>query len=200
MARRLPGTPILRRRSTDIVLRYFVDEAGRPCAEVPLTKGKSAIIDAGDGSAVAGFSWYAELKKNVWYAYSRCGEYQARGTRKIDGLHQFLMGKRPEMMVDHIDGDGLNNRRSNLRFATNSLNLHNQRRQRMKAVSGFRGVYKVHRRWQARLTVNHERYFGPIVADPEEAARHYDAMAIEMVGEFAGLNFPRRESDVISSQ
>jgi hypothetical protein len=93
--------------------------------------------------------------------------------------------------VDHINRDTLNNQLSNLRLATDSQQAQN-RRLRSDNTSGYRGVgwNKGARKWRARITVDGKVIFIGDFADKEEAARAYDAAAIEHFGEFAVLNFP----------
>ena len=100
--------------------------------------------------------------------------------------------------VDHVDGDSLNNLRTNLRIATNAQNMHNRKVSKNNKI-GFKGVYEKGHcltgaptgRYAATLRVDgrteHVGYFG----SPEEAARAYDRRAIEVRGEFARTNFPR---------
>ena len=110
--------------------------------------------------------------------------------RTIDGrtvlMHTFITGFGK---TDHRNGQGLDNRRSNLRPATPGQNVCNQGRQRNN-TSGFKGVYSRGNRWRAAVTVAgmelHLGYFGT----PKEAALAYDHGARELHGEFAFLNFP----------
>lgn len=86
--------------------------------EVPLTKGLVAIIDEADYALINGDSWHATPRRDGkgWYAKS------ARGIR----MHRLLMGVNDSRIVDHVDGNGLNNRRSNLRVGTQSQNCVNR--------------------------------------------------------------------------
>lgn len=154
---------------------------------IPLTHGKKALIDDADFALVTQSRWYAFYSKSGgWYA--------ARGPQRNNGerfLHRVLMGVPRGVKIDHKDGDGLNCRRSNMRVATQSQNGFNRKLQRNNK-SGFRGVYRARGKWRAQIKVN-----GKITAlgyheTPEQAARAYDAKVLEVAGEFARLNFPRK--------
>ena len=152
-------------------------------AYVPLTRGKTAIIDAADAPAVGAWNWCAmPAEGGKWYAY--CG-----GLKKIR-LQQFLMPSPPGLVTDHRDRDGLNNRRSNLRFATFSQNSQNKPRPRIGSGL-FKGVSPHGRgRWRARIVVNGKRLSLGAFGCPESAAKAYDIAAKKYYGEFAVLNFP----------
>jgi hypothetical protein len=89
------------------------------------------------------------------------------------------------LQVDHIDGDGLNNRRSNLRVATKQQNNWN-----VKRDGRLKGVYPSGTRWAARINLNGKEIHLGVHATIEEAAHVYDAAAIHYFGEYACLNFP----------
>jgi hypothetical protein len=93
--------------------------------------------------------------------------------------------------VDHANGDGLDNRRANLRPASQLLNARNLRK-RQGTSSRFKGVCRLpDGRWQANIRINgHSRHLGWFV-DEEAAAGAYDNAARELFGEFAAVNFPQ---------
>lgn len=159
----------------------------RATVQIPLTQGFHAIVDATDADRV--------LAMGKWSAY-RNGHtvYARRDVRGVDGkraaqyLHTFLTGY---TQTDHINGDGLDNRRVNLREATHAENMRNRRRQ-VNNTSGFVGVsrHKQKRKWEARLRVDgKKRHFG-YFETAETAAHARDTAARELHGEFARLNFP----------
>lgn len=153
--------------------------------EVPLTQGLVALIDPGDAVAVLGLNWCALLNGRTAYAQ--------RGIRRPDGgwttisLHKFLTGWN---YVDHRNGNGLDNRRANLREATHAQNTRNARR-RSDSTTGFKGVW-LHREgvWRATIQAAGRRQHLCVYPTPEDAARAYDEAARELHGEFARLNFP----------
>jgi hypothetical protein len=154
---------------------------------VPLTQGKFAVIDATDAERVLAFRWHAQHCHGIWYAARNA----PRGTRPQKVLmHRVVLGQEcPE--VDHINGNGLDNRRSNLRPATRADNSHNCRIQ-VNNTSGFRGVSwcKRDQKWIAMIRSNVRQLNLGRFATAEEAARAYDAAAVRLHGDFARLNFP----------
>ena len=159
--------------------------------EIPLTRGKVAIIDAADYERVSGYKWHAcrPSKLNIWYARSHVGK---RPSRRFIHLHRIILDAPDGLQVDHVDGDGLNCRRSNMRVATRSQNQANKGKYRNN-TSGFKGVCLAQGRWIAQIGHNRKVVYIGSYDTAEEAARAYDARAIELFGEFAGINFPRGE-------
>lgn len=152
-------------------------------ATIPLTRGMFATVDASD------FQWLSQWK---WYVRSTYGLFYP--ARKIDGrpveMHRLILPAKVGLMVDHKNGDGLDNRRANLRYATNSQNQQNRHRL-VRNTSGYRGVtwHKQAKRWQAGIALDGRRYYLGLFLSPVDAARAYDAQAREFFGEFARPNF-----------
>lgn len=145
-------------------------------AKIPLTRGKVAIIDASDLDRVRGASWFSVGASGKFYAASR------QGDKQFTYLHRFLLDAPSDMHVDHINGDGLDNRRSNLRLATPQQNTANARRKIGK--SGFIGVQPLKQGgFFAVVQINLGTF-----KTAEEAARAYDAKVEELFGEFAYTN------------
>jgi hypothetical protein len=155
--------------------------------EIPLTKGKVAIIDEADREVVAAFTWHTRQNRKVCYAES--GARRSGSTRYM--MHRLILGvcDREDLIVDHRDGNGLNNTRGNLRLATASQNAANSR----IAGNPYRGVTfrrdAIARKWLARILVDGQRRSLGTYATAEEAATAYDAAAKQLFGEFATLNF-----------
>ena len=118
-----------------------------------------------------------------------------------DRLHRAIMQPGPGQQVDHINGDPLDNRRSNLRLCTPAQNSCNRGPQ-AHSTSGFKGVswHKVHKRWTARIRLNHKRHHIGCFDTAEDAARAYDDAARRIHGPFAFLNFPTHEHGEGSSR
>lgn len=159
--------------------------------EVPLTRGFVAVIDDEDAAAVLGMApWHAKVHRNLIYAARHAN--LPGGRRPTVRMHNFLTGWQ---YVDHVNGDGLDNRRSNLRESTHQQNLRNQRHH-SNNTSGYTGVsfYPKTSRWKAYIGIEgrtrHIGYF----STPEEAARARDAAALEHFGPFARLNFPQESA------
>ena len=127
------------------------------------------------------------------YVYAK-----ARGAPNVPGawvrLHRLLLGLgRGQGQVDHINGDGLDNRRENIRACTNSQNQMNRRKSPMqKTASRYKGVvFDAERgKWRAQLKRDGKRYRGPRRKSELQAALDYDLLAEKHFGEFARLNFP----------
>lgn len=162
-------------------------------AIIPLTRGLVTVIDKQD----------ADLGAVLWMAQSggRGRLYAARWVRNGGGwtleyMHRIILARklarplRRGEQVDHINGNPLDNRRANLRLATNTQN---QRNSRARSASGYKGVtwHKRDCKWQAQIQHNgqlrHLGYFNSRI----EAARAYDDAARQLFGPYAALNFPR---------
>lgn len=156
---------------------------------IPLTQGKYAIVDAADYERVSRYKWCLSSTGKQLYAQRRTGGKTIR-------MHQFIMNPPKGMVVDHIDGNGLNNRRCNLRICTRLENTRNRRRN-PNTATGFKGV------WHDRKTGKywaHICFEGKVVrlgsfATAVEAARAYDRKARELFGQFACLNFPEEHAE-----
>lgn len=142
------------------------------------------VVDGCDIDAVRPYVWHAKYAFGHWYARNRVG-------RLDNFLHRALLNPSPDMMVDHIDGDGLNNRRSNLRVCTNQQNQANRGRQANQ--SGFRGVRLCGDRFRAEIKVGGKTKKLGCFALAEDAAKAYDTAARECFGEFSNPNFPEAQ-------
>lgn len=150
---------------------------------IPLTMGYSAIIDDEDAH-LAQHKWCAAKREKTVYAQRRV--WRADGTSTIVLLHQEVLGVK---WADHIDRNGLNCRRSNLRPATRKQQQANRGKQ-VNNSSGFKGVHRYpHGKWRAQLTQDGKRVHIGMYDTAEEAARAYDEKARLTWGEFASTNF-----------
>lgn len=149
----------------------------------------------GRGEVLVDDADFERLSQHGWCLYESKGKRYAQANIRIGGrwrrvlMHRYLIGAEKGQLVDHEDGDGLNNRRGNLRFATRSQNQFNagRRRGRFKGVSWHRAAGK----WVAQISAGVKRYYLGLFVSEEEAARAYDRKAAELHGEFAKLNFPK---------
>lgn len=153
---------------------------------VPLTQHKFALIDAADSALVLPRTWHVLNMGERWYAASGWGHARVY-------LHRFLTDAPKGMSVDHVNGDGLDNRQANLRICNQSQNTSNSSRKKTPA-SGFRGVWLdshggKDRPWRAKITVNRRNVHLGSFATAEEAAHAYDRAARLHFGEFARTNF-----------
>ena len=154
--------------------------------KILLTQGKVAIIDAEDAPRVLRHRWYAHKERGRWYVAT---SIRSGGVATVLKLHRLILNPPAETDIDHIDCDGLNNRRSNLRLATRSQNNQNARL-RANTTSGFKGVSwnKRKHKWDVRIRLNGCQKFLGYFQTKEEAAAAYDRAAIELFGEFARPN------------
>jgi hypothetical protein len=157
--------------------------------EVPLTKGKIAIIDDEDYERVVQHRWFASLINGHWYAYHDFR--QKNGKYKHVSMHGFILAAPRGTHIDHINNDGLDNRKSNLRLATPAQNARNCAKYRNNS-SGFKGVFrrKSTGRYEAQIKDKGKIIRLGVYRNAEDAARAYDAKALELAGQFARLNFP----------
>lgn len=157
--------------------------------QIPLTQGKVTIIDDEDYELASLHKWYAHKGCNTFYA--RTNVYK-EGKRTITSLHQLIMGTFPGKNVDHINGDGLDNRKENLRVCTTQENSRNSHY--VKGSSVYKGISfnKKRQKWQASIKFNGTNKFLGYFAEEIMAAQAYDRAASEYFGEFAKLNFGRK--------
>ena len=152
--------------------------------EIPLTKGQVAIVDAED---------YALAVSRKWTAFGdRPTRYYARtGGKNGIAMHRMLMGvdRGDKRVVDHINGDTLDNRKSNLRICLQRDNVCN-RRIDGDSTSGYKGVTFSKRvngkgKWQAQIAFGGRKRHLGYFPDPQAAHEAYCSAARELHGEFA---------------
>ncbi len=154
--------------------------------EIPLTQGKVALVDDEDYGRVSAYRWMAWWNGHRWYAITKIDSQRVL-------MHRFVLAAAPDQQIDHINGDGLDNRRSQLRFVTSQQNSMN-RGLRRGANNQYKGVSMTNppsmSTWKAQILVDGKRLYLGSYRTPEDAAKAYDAAAKEHFGEFAWLNFP----------
>jgi hypothetical protein len=157
--------------------------------KIQLTRGQFALVDDEDYDWLTQWKWYASKESKYTFYATRMSRI---GSRRISlKMHSALMCPPYGMEVDHVDGNGLNNQRGNLRVCTRTENCQN-RRPRSGGTSKYKGVHwgRREKKWIAKIHLNgKEIYLGRSV-DEDEAASIYDTKAKELFGEFARLNLP----------
>lgn len=155
--------------------------------QIPLSRGKFAIVDASDYDWLNQWKWsyrpngYAIRKENV---ITDDGKLK----RKTIRMHRIITNAPDNMEVDHINRNGLDNRRGNLRIVTHAQNMCNQKVR--TGTSKYKGViwYNKNNKWLARIRKNGKAiHLGYFVCEIE-AALAYNAAALKYHGEFARLN------------
>lgn len=143
--------------------------------KIPLTKGKSSFIDDEDFELIEKYKWH----------YSQGYAYHGRLS-----MHKLLLGVKHGKMIDHINGNGIDNRKSNLRFCTLKENNRNRIIQ-INNKSGYKGVVfaKIPKKWKAILRTDSKSLSLGYFNNKTDAAKCYDFHARKLFGEFAKTNF-----------
>jgi hypothetical protein len=173
------------------LLRYRKKRYGFAFRRIKLYEGKNpaktryTLVDADD---------YEELNRHYWQLFEkeRGGRYVVRlDGRKIISMHRVIVKAPKGKVVDHIDGDGVNNTKKNLRIASIGQNNMNCRKTNRPTSSKYKGVcwYSKRKKWQARISYDGKSKFLGHFNSEQDAARAYDEAAKKHHGKFAGLNF-----------
>lgn len=144
-----------------------------------------ALIDLGDIEKVGKYRWYATEK----------GYVKSQNNLR---LHRLVMNATEDYLVDHINRNPLDNRKSNLRMCTQAENSRNVGVSQANST-GFKGVYfeKLNNKYRARIKYNGKRISLGCYMNPVDAAIAYDKKAIELFGDFAYTNFPNNNYIVL---
>lgn len=159
--------------------------------EIQLTKDYHALVDDADFEELNKYKWYYFAHRRTAYAYRK--EY---GTQKTIYMHRQIMSAIKGDVIDHINSNGLDNRRSNLRLVTHSQNQQN-RRPAINAVSKYKGVWlnKNSNLWIAEICVQGTHKLLGSYCTQREAATAYNQAATHYFGEYANLNIISDEPD-----
>ena len=155
---------------------------------ISLTQGKTTVIDLED---------FEKVRKYKWTTFQyRHSAYAGRSTPKIKGkkdtmfMHRLILDAHKGREVDHINGDGLDNRRCNIRLCSKSQNQANRKKQ-LGLSSQYKGVswHKKDRKWMSSIKLNGKSIYLGEFNREIDAAYIYDDAARKYFGEFANTNF-----------
>ena len=152
---------------------------------IPLTLGQFALVDDEDYDGLSKFKWCAHREGPRIYALRGVG---VRGSYKIIRMHRQIMNAPEGMVVDHVDGNPLNNQKSNLRICTQAQNNMNRRGPKPSSKNRFRGVHFFKRTgaWTAQIGVNRKKIHLGYFATENDAAKAYSEANKKYFGEFGG--------------
>jgi len=155
--------------------------------KIQLTQGKATIIDDFDFERLNQHKRHVVKIHGIWYA-ARHLLMKSGKRKKIYMQNEILKCKKGEL-IDHIDGDGLNNQRSNLRVATHSQNMRNSKIP-INNTSGYKGVYwsKEKNKWCAQIKIDYKNKHLGYFDNKIDAAKAYNEGALKYHGEFAHIN------------
>ena len=155
--------------------------------EIQLTQGKVAIVDDEEFDYLNQFKWNVNNFNGKFYAVRSF--MITKGNQSIVLMHREIMNPKKGFVIDHVDGNTLNNLKNNLRICTHGENLMNQNINKNNK-SGFKGVYfcKQNNKFRAEIKKDKIKYFLGTFINPIDAARAYNKAAIKYHGEFANIN------------
>ena len=164
--------------------------------EIKLSQGKIALVDADDFEWLNQWKWSYARKEGSLTGYAFRRLHSTNNKREAVPLHRLIMDLKYGDIrhVDHINGDGLDNRKCNLRVCSKAQNLRNRDKNKNN-TSGYKGVFWTERdqKWYAKITYNLAQHYLGCYNTKEEAAQAYNKAAQKYHGEFALLNDVSKE-------
>lgn len=148
--------------------------------EIVLTQGKVALVDDDNYHELSKFKWYAKRHRRTFYAVRNIRIYPGYGGQRCLWMHRVILGDiKPPLQTDHIDGDGLNNQRSNLRIVTNRENMQNLHISKTSRFPGVSFVAGRKKPWLAHIAYGstEQKTLGFRSTEEEAYALYCDAVA-----------------------
>lgn len=160
--------------------------------KIPLTQGKFALVDDEDFEFLNQWKWFFHINPKDSSGYAiRNGTRSATGTRRRIAMHRVLMKAKKKDICDHKNGNGLDNRKNNLRLCDKFQSCWNRRKSIRKKLNALKGVTKVknHRGiptyWIARICFKGTRIYLGTFKTKKLAESAYKKKALELHKEFA---------------
>ena len=155
--------------------------------EIKMSNG-ATLIDSEDFNRVNGFNWFVNRqgkRRDIYYVVAPI-KINKKWTRIR--IHRLILNANIGEIIDHINGDGLDNRKCNLRFCTHQQNIMNRRI--TNGTSKYKGVgwHKGANKWQVQICFNYKLKYLGLYTNEIDAAHRYNEEAIKLFGEFAKLN------------
>jgi hypothetical protein len=156
---------------------------------IPLSQGKVALVDDDDYDRLNAYEWFLS---GTGYAV---GFVPSGDKFRLEYMHRLITQAVEGQLVDHINGDSLDNRQTNLRFATPRQNVQNKRLSSL-SLTGLKGVgwHRDRRKYHARIQLQGIRYHLGFFDNAETAALAYDCAARRLFGAFAVCNYPEKKT------
>ena len=155
---------------------------------VPLSRGKFALIDNEDYDLISKYTWHVVLERKLYYRAKSSTGLGKKGA--FIYMSRLIMNAKPGQVVDHKNGNTLDNQKKNLRFCSHTENKRNCVKHR-DSKNPYKGVTKRRYGWDAKISFNKKGIYIGKFATAKKAAIAYDMAAQYFFGEFARLNFTK---------